>query len=123
VSNTAAIYFDFNAPIITNTVVNTLKMPVSTQEAAAASIPLTLMPNPNRGQGQLRYQLERREQVRIRLFDVRGRLVEVLQDFTEQGPGLHQLPLDIRAKAAGVYFLHLETANGQRGIVRCLYMD
>ncbi|MEM1323594.1 MAG: T9SS type A sorting domain-containing protein, partial [Bacteroidota bacterium] len=113
VSNTAAIYFDFNAPIITNTVVNTLKMPVSTREVAESDIPLTLMPNPHRGQGQLRYQLERREQVRIRLFDVKGRLVEVLQDFTEQGPGLHQLPLDIRAKAAGVYFLHLETANGQ----------
>lgn len=46
VSNTAEIYFDFNAPIITNTVETTVKTSVSTYTPYLSNINIELSPNP-----------------------------------------------------------------------------
>jgi hypothetical protein len=46
VSNTANIYFDFNAPIITNTVETTVKINVATHAPQPSGIYIELAPNP-----------------------------------------------------------------------------
>ncbi|MEM1323595.1 MAG: T9SS type A sorting domain-containing protein [Bacteroidota bacterium] len=123
IKNTAAIYFDFNAPIITNTVTNTLKMPTGVFSPEPGTINLSVLPNPSAGQGQLWYDLEQSERVRIRLFDAQGRLLSTLQPYTDQPAGRHQLPLDRSGDEPGLYFIHLETAKGQYGVLRWIQLE
>jgi uncharacterized repeat protein (TIGR01451 family) len=47
IKNTAAIYFDFNEPVITNTTVNTLSAPTSIAKPAPSIAELALFPNPS----------------------------------------------------------------------------
>ena len=44
--NSAAIYFDFNEPVITNTVVNTLTMPVGVAVIPEKNLAVNVQPNP-----------------------------------------------------------------------------
>jgi flagellar hook assembly protein FlgD len=74
-------------------------------------------PNPTRGAAELAFTLPGSgvRPVRLRLYDVHGRLVRVLIE----GPlpaGSHRLPWDGRDQvgrrvASGVYFLRLETGR------------
>ena len=46
IRNTAYIYFDFNAPVVTNTTVNTLTIPSSVSEVNYNKTVFTIFPNP-----------------------------------------------------------------------------
>lgn len=65
-------------------------------------------PNPFRGDTTIRFRLARSEQVSVRLFDVRGRLIRRLQDgpMTEGSQSVRWDGLDDagRAVSSGVYF-------------------
>ncbi|MEM1323596.1 MAG: T9SS type A sorting domain-containing protein [Bacteroidota bacterium] len=123
ITNRAAIYFDFNEPIITNTVKNTLENPVSVFEPTVATLPMELLPNPNRGRGLLRYELAEAARVRVRLFDVHGRLVATLRDYEAQGAGRQVMELVQPGRQAGVYFVQLETDRGEVGVLRWVYLE
>jgi subtilisin-like proprotein convertase family protein len=94
IENTAYIYFDFNAPIITNTVVTTFQNPLSISEYRFDT---QLYPNPTED----RITLEWSEEVsinRIEIFDVSGRMVKdqvVRND--------HRQVLDVSDLPDGVY--------------------
>ena len=49
ISNTAYIYFDYNAPIITNTTLNNFEFPVNTQNLMAKENGFDIYPNPSTG--------------------------------------------------------------------------
>jgi len=49
ISNTAYIYFDYNAPIITNTTLNNFEFPVNTQNLMAKENGFDIYPNPSAG--------------------------------------------------------------------------
>jgi hypothetical protein len=49
ISNTASIYFDFNAPVITNTVSNKIDNPVGVKGVYSATDNISVYPNPNDG--------------------------------------------------------------------------
>jgi uncharacterized repeat protein (TIGR01451 family) len=49
ISNTAYIYFDFNAPIITNTTENNFEFPVSVSSIASSENKYSVYPNPSSG--------------------------------------------------------------------------
>ena len=49
IENTAYIYFDYNAPIITNTTQNNFVMPVNTTNVQPQASHLSLYPNPSNG--------------------------------------------------------------------------
>ena len=67
-------------------------------------------PNPLRGAGRVAFDVPRRAQVRLVLLDLAGREVDVLSH-GELGPGRFSVPLDVRSRAPGVYFLRLESAG------------
>lgn len=92
-SNTAAIYFDYNAPIITNTYTTTvqaLSLPTPLQPS------LTLYPNPTKG---LLY-LNDDQFATARVFDFAGRQLAVL-------PVVNRA-IDATALVQGTYVLRLE---------------
>ncbi len=109
IENTAAIYFDFNDPIITNTTVNTIRSTSSTRETTDQPS-FVIFPNPT--QGELTVQLQEEQQVEsIHLISLDGRLLSAL-DF--QGAGkAYKLDLKNIGIAQGIYTLRLTLASGE----------
>ena len=65
-------------------------------------------PNPFNGQTTIEFDLPRRTQVTIRIFDISGRQVKVLQNAVLNA-GQHRLRMNSSELASGVYFYRIET--------------
>jgi hypothetical protein len=74
---------------------------------------LASYPNPFNASTRISYLLPVASAVRLRVFDVLGREVDVLAD-GPQAAGEHSLVWDAADRGSGVYFLVLETASGRR---------
>lgn len=110
IENRAAIYFDFNAPVITNTALNTIASPilVSVDEAPAgqpAALPLRVSPNPAVHSAVFRFETAVEGQ--LRLYDAGGRQIR-------QTPVAGEwLELNCRDMEPGIYFFRILTAEGE----------
>jgi hypothetical protein len=76
-------------------------------------------PNPINPVGTLTFVTQRAGPARLRLFDVRGRLVRTLLRAAFLGPGFHDVVIDGRGPEgtplhSGIYYYRLETAEGNR---------
>ncbi|MBK7389829.1 MAG: T9SS type A sorting domain-containing protein [Bacteroidetes bacterium] len=72
IENTAYIYFDFNAPIVTNTAVNTIEIPLGIENVAAFN-DLILYPNPT--SGKITISTKNNEVLEVQIFNVMGEMV------------------------------------------------
>ncbi len=98
--NTAYIYFDFNLPILTNTVVTTVVDNLNAKTFDFNQI--KIYPNPVND--KLNINLPTDLQLHsIELFDVQGKRIKVFEDQTE---------LNFSAFQKGVYLLRVETNKG-----------
>jgi uncharacterized repeat protein (TIGR01451 family) len=98
--NTAYIYFDFNLPIITNTVVTTVVEELSTD--AFDSSQIRIYPNPV--SDRLNIELPSGLNLNsVELFDIQGNLVKVFKD---------ENVLDLSSILSGIYILKMETDQG-----------
>jgi len=68
-------------------------------------------PNPFNPQTTIPYTLLRSESVRLRVFDVQGRLVETLVDQV-QPSGQYSVAFEASHLPSGVYFYRLKTSSG-----------
>ncbi len=85
-------------------------------EAARLPAEVTLLqnfPNPFNPQTHIRYYLPQAGQVRLDVFDVRGRRVKTLVR-AEEAKGWHGLLWRVPEKSSGVYFLRLQFAGTVR---------
>ncbi len=121
--NTAAIFFDFNLPILTNTVSNVIQMIVNTNDWERLPIQMQLLPNPLAGDGQLLFELAEATELRIDLLDINGRALRVLLPETQRNAGKHQLPVDLSGLANGVYYMRLQTTDGGSGFVKVVKIE
>ena len=67
-------------------------------------------PNPFRGSTAISYSLPAATYVTLQVFDITGRLVEVLVDEV-QGPGVHQVQWERKDRASGIYFCRLRAGG------------
>jgi hypothetical protein len=67
-------------------------------------------PNPCGSQAVIRYQVPRKSEVDLRVYDASGRLVDVLLD-GEVAPGYYSLRLDTQGYVSGVYFYRLRAGG------------
>jgi len=67
-------------------------------------------PNPFNSRTEIGYYLPKAEHIQLSIFDILGRLVEVLVD-SEQNIGFHHVVWDSRDSGSGLYFYRLETEN------------
>lgn len=72
IENTAYIYFDFNAPIVTNTAVNTIEIPLGIENVAAFN-DLIIYPNPT--SGKITISTKNTEVLEVQIFNVMGEIV------------------------------------------------
>jgi uncharacterized repeat protein (TIGR01451 family) len=102
IRNKAAIYFDFNPPIITNTTVNTLVKPLSILHADSEST-FTIFPNPFSGSATAVYPLQGHA-ASLYIYDIRGMLVKTLHP----EPGQNEIRISAEGLGNGMYFCTLE---------------
>ncbi|MBK6929378.1 MAG: DUF11 domain-containing protein [Saprospirales bacterium] len=106
--NRAAIYFDFNDPVITNTYFHTIGQPLLTfavDPPAPGGPALSVFPNPATNGADFR--LDPPGAYRFRLFDAAGRL---LREERFEGDAFR---FERRGLKAGFYFFRLEDARGK----------
>lgn len=103
-TNTAAIYFDFNAPIITNTTVNTLIRTVSVVGQSGSD--LRVYPNPS--QGQMWVEAPTGTLQTLTLRNAAGQRV---MQRNLAGETRHQL--DLRPLPLGLYLLEVQSSQGR----------
>jgi uncharacterized repeat protein (TIGR01451 family) len=98
IKNTAYIYFDYNAPIVTNTTYNSILIPtgINNQKETLA----TLFPNPTNGIFTI--ELSTKEKQHLQLFDIAGNLV--LSQIIENG----KVNIDANHLAAGIYNISIK---------------
>ncbi|HET9939644.1 MAG TPA: T9SS type A sorting domain-containing protein, partial [Candidatus Eisenbacteria bacterium] len=77
----------------------------------------SLSPNPLNPGGILRLTTTRDGFVRVRMFDLQGRMVRVLEDRAMVPAGAHDVRIDGRntsgqTLASGIYFYQVDTAEG-----------
>jgi len=107
IKNTASIYFDFNAPVVTNTVTNTVEEPSAVKENRNQMSDISVFPNPTNDVVYISYTSN--TSAVVTLFNMNGATC-LKQQLTasNQSISLSGLP-------AGVYFISVEV---QGSVVR-----
>jgi hypothetical protein len=85
---------------------------------AGGSLAARVEPNPINPQGTLRFALDHKAEVTVRIFDATGRMVRTVWERRATEAGLVEVPVDGRtsagtAMASGVYFYQIEV-GGER---------
>ena len=101
-SNSAAIYFDFNAPIITNEATTTVVSTLGTNDFEA-DLNVWLYPNPANELLNIS-GLENREVKALTVYNLQGQLLIDQKDDTSA--------INVSGLSSGVYFVKIETAEG-----------
>jgi hypothetical protein len=101
ISNVASIYFDFNEPIITNVVEQTVI--TGLEELDESDSGLSIWPNPTSDQCQISYKVPVGTRSHLELRDMLGRVVQTVQLPTNEGI----YTLDASTLGTGVYFCTL----------------
>lgn len=108
IENTAYIYFDFNAPIVTNTATTEVKLLSSI--ATLERNPLHIYPNPNKGEFTLQCSNIWASQVQAEMRNVLGQTVWQ-QNLAPENGKLHQV-INTTGLPKAVYYLQLKTEKG-----------
>ena len=107
-TNSAAIYFDFNAPVITNTTLNTFANLVGLAPALNMLNPLTIAPHPVGSKAILSFSNPAAEAHNFTLMDLNGKVVHHIKDITAS-----DFVLDRSDLPAGTYIYRLDNAQVQ----------
>jgi hypothetical protein len=108
IKNTAFIYFDFNAPVKTDTTITRIVLPTGIEEAAVnGSKQLKIYPNP--AIQTVTISEFDNSMKSLKLFDVYGRVVHFKQFRTAS----NQTTIDISSLNAGVYFIKVGNDVGK----------
>lgn len=110
IQNSAAIYFDYNQPIITNSASNLI---VSATYPSTPAFTATLMPNPSSGQTFLSIQnLADAGRLDVNLFSADGRMLKRVYHSLDVS-GTLGLPIATSELPAGVYLVELRSERGR----------
>lgn len=116
ISDNAAIYFDFNAPVITNFAEVTMVNALGVNENTASLSHVSVYPNPVVNETTLVWSLEKAADVKISVIDLQGKLLETAFN-ANQSAGTHSLVWNADKCSKGIYMLKIE-ANGTTGFAR-----
>lgn len=109
--NTGAIYFDYNEPVITNTV-QTEVVTSSGIAATGNANSLLIYPSPGDGNFQLRWNEAPVTNACLDVMDITGRVLNSKQGITLSNGQV--LPIDLTQLANGPYVVRITTVSGMR---------
>jgi uncharacterized repeat protein (TIGR01451 family) len=102
IRNTAHIFFDYNAPVATNTAITTISTPVNISSNPENNN-LLIYPNPTTGEFSI--QIPKSKIRKVELYNILGK--KVYEDILNT----HHQTLNLTL-SKGIYFLHCITDNG-----------
>ncbi len=108
ISNTAAIYFDFNEPIFTNKVLLNEKN-TKNNEPNINLLDFDIYPNPTSGKLSVRFQSEQNGTANLRIFNVLGSIVKEHTATFDKGE--NTFDLDLSDLPNGTYCLDMGQAQ------------
>lgn len=82
-------------------------------ELTPTELTLTTYPNPVRSQATMEYTLPEADDVRLEVYDMLGRRVQVIEDRSREA-GTYEVPFDTDGLASGVYFGRLQVDGETR---------
>ena len=105
--NTASIYFDFNAPVATNTTVNTIGHPTNTTTVAAGTYgSFSVYPNPaSKTFNAVINSVDANQSATMTVTDISGRVL-MNKTITLQ-KGSQTISTDVNQLSSGIYFVNL----------------
>lgn len=110
ISNSAAIYFDYNDPVITNVTLNTL---TPTQERLPEAFSWQLFPNPTAGSVTTTLSLLKPvRHLSFSLYNQQGICLVRQRQVGGLTPGDYAFPFDFSDLPSGIYLLQLQTEWG-----------
>ncbi|MDQ3046549.1 MAG: T9SS type A sorting domain-containing protein, partial [Bacteroidota bacterium] len=109
IQNTAYIYFDFNAAIVTNTTLNTIEMPAAIDEHSGLLNDVLVFPNPFSENTRFVIQSKEKEMYSFELTDVLGKKVKSMSDISEKSFQMSRNGLE-----NGIYFYKI---TGSKGLI------
>ncbi len=112
INNSAAIYFDFNEPVITNTQVTTIVQPVAIAQTRAEEIGLEIMPNPATTLLNVKYQLVSDVEVSLNIVNGMGQVIKNISQNQNQAAGAQVAQIAVEELPTGVYYLFITTSEG-----------
>ena len=105
-TNTAAIYFDYNEPIITNTTLNTINIPTSIENVNLGNTMASIYPNP--ANTSLQVQLSNKQAFTATIHDMLGRVA------LTQGSNNGTMTIDTQSLTDGLYIISIADATGHK---------
>ena len=112
IDNTAAIYFDYNDPVITNTAHSVIISPLSNETAVVnREENLILVPNPTSSSATAVVNLVEATSVNLSVFNINGQLVKNIATDGVLQAGTHKINLDVDALASGAYIIQFKSAT------------
>jgi hypothetical protein len=108
IKNKAAIYFDFNAPVITNTTLNTLNDLLSSVEEKAVieNGDVTLFPNPTATVLNVVINSKVNNTAVVNVLDLSGKVLKTKQASVNEGKTM--LQEDVSELPSGIYFVQVK---------------
>ena len=122
ITNRAGIYFDYNDPIITNTVVNTTATPTSINELIPENN-LRVYPNPTSGKIFLSGIETYPPIENIELMNINGSRVKFIEADNNNSQSVINLLLDKDNMFPGLYLLKVHFKNGQKETMKFIFME
>jgi hypothetical protein len=110
-TNKAAIYFDYNEPVMTNTTLNTLGAPAGINNTpGAGNGSFSIYPNPTAKMFYARLNGAGNEKANMKITDISGKVVMV-RDLQLQ-TGMQNIPVDVATLSPGLYFVTVNNNGG-----------
>ena len=112
IMSTAYIYFDFNAPVQTNTAVTHIVLPSASNDLGNPFHGFLIYPNPSTDKFEITYQLFNTCEVIIDVTDVMGKTICRLKGET-QLPGIYKTYFDLQEQnvAKGFYLVNIKNSE------------
>jgi len=104
IQNYAAIYFDYNYPVITNKTVTKIIQPTGVQEVPQGNI--SIFPNPTNSKVTIRLTETAEKVSSVNIFNIFGQEVKAIKILPT-----HTAEIDISDLSQGVYFIKLNNNN------------
>jgi len=115
IENEAAIYFDFNLPVITNVVTNTITdIQISITDSQSFDGTVAVFPNPTSGMTSLELTLNNADLITVELLSVNGQSLSRLAGNQKFEKGKHTIPLGISELTPGLYLIRVTGNQGAK---------
>jgi len=115
IKNQADIYFDFNAPVLTNVATTDIVMPVGVSEINQNFSNIKVFPNPANDNIQLEIMGVSNQYIEVSMYTIYGQLIENIYSGRVSGDRI-ELSKDLKNVSDGIYFIKIAFQSGEANL-------